>query len=242
LIFLFILILERNLHYRRLLMSKRILVLGATGPTGLAVVREALSRGHVVVAYVRTPSKIPSELAANKNLNVIEGELSSTANLSAALKEVDSVVSLLGPNKVRHPPVNHLSQYYPSIFDAMRESGVRRISALSTVSLKDPADKFSWARSVLALLVRIISPGGKSDFVEIGEQFDKHTSDLDWVLFRVAMLKDGGEGKGVAGYVGDGKTTMTVWRAELARWIFDDLEIEQSEWLRKKPVISRPRE
>jgi NAD(P)-dependent dehydrogenase (short-subunit alcohol dehydrogenase family) len=70
-IFLFILILERNLvHYRRLLMSKRILVLGATGPTGLAVVREALSRGHIVVAYVRTPSKIPSELAANKNLNV----------------------------------------------------------------------------------------------------------------------------------------------------------------------------
>jgi uncharacterized protein YbjT (DUF2867 family) len=51
-------------------MAKRILVLGATGPTGLAVVREALQRGHVVVAYVRNPSKIPAELTANKNLEV----------------------------------------------------------------------------------------------------------------------------------------------------------------------------
>jgi hypothetical protein len=123
----------------------------------------------------------------------------------------------------------------------MREAGVRRISALSTVSLKDPADKFSWAAFLLALLVRIISPGGKSDFVKIGEQFDKHANGLDWVLFRVAILEDGGDGKAVAGYVGDGKTTMTVWRGELARWIFDDLEVEQSEWIGKKPVISRAR-
>jgi len=185
-------------------MAKRILILGATGPTGLAVVREALARGYIAVAYVRTPSKIPAELAANKRLKVyvyaqslcelniaylrltqvVQGELSSVADLSAALKEVDSVVSLLGPNKLRHPPSHHLSLYYPRIFDAMREAGVHRISALSTVSLKDPADKFSWARFLLVLLVRIISPGGKNDFVEIGDQFDKHANGLDWVLFR----------------------------------------------------------
>ena len=51
-------------------MAKRILILGATGPTGLVVVREALERGHVVVAYVRNPSKIPAELTANKKLEV----------------------------------------------------------------------------------------------------------------------------------------------------------------------------
>jgi hypothetical protein len=124
----------------------------------------------------------------------------------------------------------------------MRESGVRRISALATVSLKDPADKFSFAKSLLAFLVRVISPGGKSDFVEIGEQFDTHANELDWVLFRVAMLKDGEEGKAVAGYVGDGKTTMSVWRGDLARWIFDDLDNGRSEWLGKKPVVSRPLE
>jgi len=222
-------------------MAKRILILGATGPTGLVVVREALSRGHSVVVYARNPSKIPDELTANKSLEVVQGELSSLADLETALKGADSVVSLLGPNKVRHPSANHLSQYYPGIFDTMRKAGVHRISALSTPSLKDPADKFSWAAFLLTLLVRVIMPGGTDDFAKVGEQFDKDANGLDWVLFRVGMLEDGGDGKAVAGYVGDGKTTMTVCRAELARWVFDDLELDKSEWIGKKPVLSKAR-
>lgn len=171
----------------------------------------------------------------------MHGELSSVPDLSAAMKDIDSVVSLLGPNKIRHPSANHLSQYYPSIFDTMREAGVRRISALSTISLKDPADKFSLAASASVLLMRMISPGANADCAKIGELFDTQANGLDWVLFRVAMLEDGGEGKAVTGYVGDGKTTLSVLRGELARWIFDDLELEQSPWMGKKPVISKAR-
>lgn len=36
----------------------KIALLGATGPSGLQVVKEALERGHVVTAVVRNPEKI----------------------------------------------------------------------------------------------------------------------------------------------------------------------------------------
>ncbi|WP_269085789.1 NAD(P)H-binding protein, partial [Mycolicibacter kumamotonensis] len=37
----------------------RISIFGGTGPTGLLVVEQALANGHDVVAFARTPSKLP---------------------------------------------------------------------------------------------------------------------------------------------------------------------------------------
>jgi len=51
-------------------MPKKILVLGATGPTGLLILKKALEHGHAVTAYVRSPSKIPDDLKSNPNLTV----------------------------------------------------------------------------------------------------------------------------------------------------------------------------
>jgi len=36
----------------------KIAVLGATGPSGIQVVKEALARGHEVTAVVRNPDKV----------------------------------------------------------------------------------------------------------------------------------------------------------------------------------------
>jgi putative NADH-flavin reductase len=48
----------------------RILVLGATGPSGICLLRELLYRHHAAIAYVRNPSKIPSDLYDNPLLEV----------------------------------------------------------------------------------------------------------------------------------------------------------------------------
>jgi len=48
----------------------RVLVLGATGPAGINLLRELLFRQHPTVAYVRNPSKIPEDLKANPLLEV----------------------------------------------------------------------------------------------------------------------------------------------------------------------------
>lgn len=47
-----------------------VLVFGATGPSGLCVLRELLHRNHHTIAYVRNPSKIPADLQSNPLLEV----------------------------------------------------------------------------------------------------------------------------------------------------------------------------
>jgi putative NADH-flavin reductase len=49
---------------------ERVLVLGATGPAGVCLLRELLHRQHYSIAYVRNPSKVPADLAANPLLEV----------------------------------------------------------------------------------------------------------------------------------------------------------------------------
>lgn len=45
----------------------KIALLGATGPSGIQVVKEALERGHTVTAIVRNPDKLTEK---NENLKV----------------------------------------------------------------------------------------------------------------------------------------------------------------------------
>lgn len=48
----------------------KILVFGATGPAGIVLLRELLHRKLPVLAYCRTPSKIPEDLSSNPLLEV----------------------------------------------------------------------------------------------------------------------------------------------------------------------------
>lgn len=43
--------------------SQRVLIEGATGPTGLLIVRQALEHGHIVTVFARNISKIPSDIS-----------------------------------------------------------------------------------------------------------------------------------------------------------------------------------
>jgi uncharacterized protein YbjT (DUF2867 family) len=50
--------------------KKNILILGATGPTGIITLRTALERGHNVTVFARNPKEVPSELASHSHLKV----------------------------------------------------------------------------------------------------------------------------------------------------------------------------
>jgi hypothetical protein len=48
----------------------KVLILGATGPAGIVLLREFLHRKHATIAYVRTPSKILQDLTSDPLLEV----------------------------------------------------------------------------------------------------------------------------------------------------------------------------
>jgi putative NADH-flavin reductase len=56
-------------------------IFGGDGPTGLLVVEQALAAGHDVVAFARTPSKLPR----HDRLTVIEGQLDDVTKVDAAM-------------------------------------------------------------------------------------------------------------------------------------------------------------
>jgi nucleoside-diphosphate-sugar epimerase len=49
-------------------MPKKVLILGATGPTGLLTARKALEHDHIVTIYARNPSKVPTDISDVANV------------------------------------------------------------------------------------------------------------------------------------------------------------------------------
>lgn len=70
-----------------------LLVFGATGGTGRALVRQALDQGHAVTAFARDPNKITIR---HENLSIVQGDILDYNSVEAAVKGHDAVVSALG--------------------------------------------------------------------------------------------------------------------------------------------------
>jgi hypothetical protein len=73
--------------------SVKLLIFGATGGTGRALVEQALEQGHVVTAFARDPAKVRT---THKNLHVVKGDVSNYGSVDAAINGQDAVLSALG--------------------------------------------------------------------------------------------------------------------------------------------------
>ncbi|KAG6891091.1 hypothetical protein C0995_014181 [Termitomyces sp. Mi166 len=195
----------------------RILILGATGAIGILLIRRALKdlESCEIVLYVRSVEKIPDDLKTNPSITVIQGQLSDQQALAKALDGVDVVLSTLGPNVKKgpfHPPNTPLANAYLSVIDIMYQKGIKRLICLGTASIKDPADKFSLAFSILVNGVAIGARTAYNDVVAIGENVRTHGGNLEWTIVRVPLLTNQESEEVIAGYVGDGETNAWLSR------------------------------
>jgi putative NADH-flavin reductase len=73
---------------------RELALFGATGGVGREVLSQALAAGHAVRAVVRNPSKLSA------GVDVVRQDLANpnTDVLAAALRDVDAVISAVGPN------------------------------------------------------------------------------------------------------------------------------------------------
>lgn len=75
--------------------AKSILVTGATGRQGGAVVRHALSRGFAVRAITRSPEKPAAQALKSMGIDVFKGDMEDSASLSQAVDGVQGVFCVL---------------------------------------------------------------------------------------------------------------------------------------------------
>ncbi len=102
---------------------KKIVIIGASGFVGSALMNEALNRGNNVRAIVRHPEKIT---LTNPGLTVKKADASDPAILSELCRGYDVVISAYNPGW-RNPDIaTDTLRVYPLILEGVKRSGVPR--------------------------------------------------------------------------------------------------------------------
>ncbi|WP_051708039.1 MULTISPECIES: SDR family oxidoreductase [unclassified Streptomyces] len=114
-----------------------ILITGATGLTGSAVVRAFARRGVGVRALVRDPFR-PRAWGDAREVEVVEGDLLVPGTLPAALDGVGTVVLISGAD-------DRMAEAQINLVDAAVAAGVRRVVKVSGMGA-DPASPFRFLR------------------------------------------------------------------------------------------------
>ncbi|KAJ4317229.1 hypothetical protein N0V84_007448 [Fusarium piperis] len=231
--------------------GSKVLVLGGTGPAGICLLRELIHRNHEVVAFARSPKKIPEDVSSSPLIEIVEGQLDDTKALSTAVSKSYVVVSLLGPtiSSMSADPAILADFYRHTLFPSMRQHGVKRVYVMGTVSIVRPEDSRSFLRNALVALVRLAGGGAYRTIINISEAFEVDAKDLDWTIYRIASIpgqsdyeswkRDREGGKAFVGWVGETGWSMIQKRGALARWLVDAVESGLTDWIGKMPAVSR---
>jgi putative NADH-flavin reductase len=108
----------------------KLLVIGATGRTGVKVVQQALARSHHVTAFVRSPENVSLK---SDGLTVLKGDAMDENELFRAMQNHDAVVSTLGPREV-FKPSSMLCDSALATTRAMNRAGIKRLVVLSAAA------------------------------------------------------------------------------------------------------------
>ena len=105
-------------------MEKNIVLIGATGFVGSAILNEALLRGHKVTVIAPNPEKVKVQ---NPNLAVVKGDATDPAQLAAVAKGKDAVISAYNPGWANPRQYEDTLENYPKIVEGTKQAGVRRL-------------------------------------------------------------------------------------------------------------------
>lgn len=157
----------------------KVVVLGATGGTGIELIKHLLASGHSVTAYVRNPAPL-EEYATNVDIRT--GNLLNSEQLAGVLQGHDAVLSGFGPRVPISKSDAHLLRDFANVLtSAMRQARVRRLVVISTA--------FLFKDSIIPpthLVGRLFFPSVVKDSAALEGTIKQ--SDLDWTIVRPPQL------------------------------------------------------
>jgi putative NADH-flavin reductase len=208
----------------------KLVIFGSTGGTGLPLVKQALDKGHKVVAFVRTPSKMPY---SHDNLTLVQGDAMNLTDIEQAITpDTDAVISVLAPTK--NSPSDMLPRAAQNIIDTMKNTGVQRLIYMSGAGVRVEQDEPGLLDNVIRFALKTMA-GDVLKQSELGVEKVKN-SGLNWTVVRAPMLTDAEHsGDYRVGWVGVG-TGPRLSRADAADFILSQLE--EDEYMHLAPVVS----
>jgi putative NADH-flavin reductase len=160
----------------------KILIFGASGKTGHELAKQALGQGHLVAAFVRTPSKLK---ITHNNLKIIQGDATHYQEVEEAVKGYDAVFSALGaasPFKYDQSVVDCIV----NIVKAMEQTGVSRLIYMSAINVKESRRNAGLPVRILGTTLLRTETAGHEAREKIIRQ-----SSLQWTMVRSATLTNG---------------------------------------------------
>ena len=160
----------------------RILIFGASGATGHELIKQALTSGHLITAFVRDPSKLTIK---NKNLEIIQGDVKDYSSVENAIKGHDVVLSALGVSKpLKKDPV--VIEGVKNILQAMEKLNIKRIVYLSFLAVGQGRQDAGFL--IKHIISRIVHN-------EIEDHQEKEVlikaSNLEWTIIHPPKLTNG---------------------------------------------------
>ena len=160
-----------------------VVLIGATGFVGSAVLNELLSRGHKVTAVVRNSAKLPQ----SDNLTAVEEDVANVDAIANIAKGKDAVISAYNPGW-SNPDIKRLIEVnYPKIVEAVKKSGVGRlliVGGAGTLFVK-PGLRVVDSGAIPAEIMDGVRPLGNFYLHYLTKEHD-----LDWVFFSPAGAFD----------------------------------------------------
>ena len=207
----------------------KIVIFGASGRTGLEVLKQALESGQTVTAFVRAPSKIDIQ---HPNLTLFQGDVMDTDAVEKAIVGQDAVISTLGPARPSIPSMMQTAA--KNIVAAMKKHGIHRIILTTGAGVRQPEDQPKLMDRSIGILLNLLAKEVVLDSAAYVKYIQ--SSDLDWTIVRFPRLMDGAHtGIYRVGYV-DKHSSTQFSRADGADFILK--ELTEKKWLRKLPLVS----
>ncbi len=206
----------------------KLLVLGAAGKTGRAVVDQAIERGHDVTAFVHTADEYH-----RTDVRVVVGDARDQHSVFTAVHGQNAVIDALGG----HLPFLETTletDTAHNVITAMTEAGVHRLLVISTLGEGTSTANIHdfYKHFIMPTLLR----GVMKDKASM-EATVEH-SQLDWTIVRPAGLRDG-DPKGI--HIVSPETAEKVrfiTRADVATFLLGQLT--STEYLHQAVGIANP--
>lgn len=205
----------------------RLLILGATGPTGRNLVDQALGAGHEVTALARNASRLPD---AHPHLAVVVGDATDARTLEDAMDGKDTVLSALGAGNSLRSQI--ASRAMAALIPAMRARALKRVIFLSSFGVGASFEQASLLQRIAfrTMLRQIFADKAKADAM-------LRASGLDWTLVYPTLLTNGARaGRYRVGERLAMKGMASISRADVAAFMLAQLAAD--EWRCRTAVIS----
>jgi nucleoside-diphosphate-sugar epimerase len=214
---------------------KRILILGATGRTGLQTVEYALSKGYEVTALVRSTNKI--KIKSDK-LKLVAGTPENIDDVRTAMEGCEAVISTLNNPRSSDLPWGRIINSHNLMTDCMRnvvkvmkEIKIRRVVLLSAAGV---GESFSLIPFYIRWMITATNLRVAYEDHNNQEELLSH-SGLDWTAVRPVGLTNSDKIKPISiDYTT--KPGKFISRKAVAKFMVDILET--TDFIKKSPLIS----